>query len=218
LRDSKLLPLLILGAGGHAKVLLEVINKENLQVIGIVSPHLKRGVNYLGLPVIGNDENIFEFDSKEVLLVNGIGVLPKNHLRSNLALKMRKMGYQFSSIIHPNSIISSDVSLSDGVQIMAGVIIQPSCKIGQDTIVNTGSQIDHDTIIGSQCHIAPGVVISGGVKIGDNVHIGSGAKVIQGITIGKDSVIAAGTTVYKDVPDGVKVRQHMKIIMEIYKD
>ena len=82
----------------------------------------------------------------------------------------------------------------------------------------TGSQIDHGVIIGDHCHIAPGVTISGEVKIGDNVHIGTGAKVIQRLTIGAGSVIAAGTTVYKDVPSGVKVHQQARIVMEEFKD
>lgn len=213
-----MLPLLILGSGGHAKVLIEILLKEQRHIMGVITPHLYSETNYLGLPIIGNDESVFKYSSDEVLMINGIGSLPGKKRRWNLAITMRERGYQFSNVIHPNTTISSDLLLAEGVQIMAGVIIQPGSKIGQDSIINTGSHIDHDTVIGAQCHVGPGVTISGGVKIENNVHIGTGAKVIQGVTIGTGSVIAAGTTVYKDVPSGVMVRQQAKIVMEKLKD
>jgi len=209
-----LLPLLIFGAGGHTKVLLEVLLKEKHHIIGVIAPIQVSGTNYLGLPIIGNDDSVFKYSTEDVLLINGIGSLPGKKRRWNLALMMRERGYRFNSVVHPNTTISSDVLLAEGVQIMAGVIIQPGCKIGQDSIINTGSQIDHDSVIGSNCHISPGVTISGGVNIGNNVHIGTGAKLIQGVTVGAGSVIAAGTTVYKDVPGGVIVRQQARIVME----
>ena len=212
------LPLLILGAGGHAKVLLEALFREQHKIIGVATPHLDSGTDYLGVNVLGSDEAVFEYDIQEVLLINGVGSVPGNQLRWDLSVTMRERGYRFGNVIHPNSTIATDVLLAEGVQLMAGTVIQPGSKIGQDSIINTGSQIDHDSIIGDQCHIAPGVILSGEVQIGDNVHIGTGAKVIQGITIGEGSVIAAGTTVYKDVPSGVMVRQQARIVMEVLKD
>ena len=215
---EELLPLLILGAGGHTKVLLEALLREQHKIIGIVTPDLDSGTDYLGVAVLGSDEAVFEYDTQEVLLINGVGSLPGEQHRWNLSVTMRERGYRFGSVIHPNSTISNDVLFAEGVQLMTGAIIHPGCKIGRDSIINTGAQIDHDTIIGDQCHIAPGVTLSGEVQIGDNVHIGTGAKVIQGISIGEGSVIAAGTTVYKDVPSGVKVRQQARIVMEELKD
>ena len=215
---EELLPLLILGAGGHAKVLLEALLREQHKIIGVVTPDLDSGTDYLGVTVLGSDEAVFEYDTQEVLLINGIGSLPGKQHRWDLSVTMRERGYQFGSVIHPNSSIATDVLLAEGVQLMAGTTIQPGCNIGQDSIINTGTQIDHDTIIGDQCHMAPGVTISGEVQIGNSVHIGTGAKVIQGITIGEGSVIAAGTTVYKDVPSGVMVRQKVSTVMKEIKD
>ena len=209
--------LLILGAGGHAKVLLEVLFQEQHNIIGVSTPHLERGTDYLGLVVIGSDKAVFEYDTQEVLLINGIGSLPGVEHRWDLSVKMRERGYRFGSVIHPNSTIATDVVFAEGVQLMAGTIIQPGCKIGQDSIINTGTLIDHDTSIGDQCHIAPGVTLSGDVQIGNNVHIGTGAQVIQGIQIGDNAVIAAGTTVYKDVPSGTLVRQNVEIVIESLK-
>ena len=211
------LPLLILGAGGHAKVLLEALFQEQHKIIGVATPHLDSGTDYLGVNVLGSDEAVFEYDIQEVLLINGVGSVPGKHLRWDLSVTMRERGYRFGSVIHPNSTIANDVLFADGVQLMAGTIIQPGCKIGQDSIINTGSQVDHDSIIGDQCHIAPGVTLSGDVQVGNNVHIGTGAQVIQGIQIGDNAVIAAGTTVYKDVPSGTLVRQNVEIVIESLK-
>jgi len=216
--SSQSLPLLILGAGGHAKVLLEVLFQEQRKIIGVATPHLDSGAHYLGLAVIGSDEAVFEYDTQEVLLINGVGSLPEKKHRWDLSVTMRERGYRFGSVIHPNSTIATDVLFAEGVQLMAGAIIQPGCKIGRDSIINTGVKIDHDSIVGDQCHIAPGVTISGDVQVGNNVHIGTGVHVIQGINIGEGSVIAAGTTVYKDVPRGVMVRQQISTVMKELKD
>ena len=212
------LPLLILGSGGHAKVLLEALFQEQYKIIGVVTPHLDSGTDYLGLTVIGSDEAVFEYDTQEILLINGVGSLPEKQYRWDLSVTMRERGYRFGSVIHPNSTIATDVLFAEGVQLMAGAIIQPGCKIGRDSIINTGVQIDHDSIVGDQCHIAPGVTISGDVQVGNNVHIGTGVQVIQGINIGEGSVIAAGTTVYKDVPRDVMVQKQISTLLKKLKD
>jgi len=216
--SNQSLPLLILGAGGHAKVLIDTFRLNQQEIIGVVTPDLDSGSVFEGLNVIGDDDVVYKYDPVEILLINGLGALPSNRQRWHLSDLMRRKGFRFKNVIHPNSIIASDVLFAEGVQLMAGTIIQPGCKIGQDSIINTGAQIEHDTSIGDQCHIAPGVTLSGEVQIGDNVHIGTGAQVIQGIKIGEGSVIAAGTTVYKDIPSGVMVRQQGRIVMEVMKD
>jgi len=211
------LPALILGAGGHAKVLIEALRLNQKNIIGVVTPELDSGASFYGLPVIGSDKAIQNYDPQELLLINGLGSLPGNSQRWKLSVEMREKGYQFGSVVHPYSKISTDIVLEEGVQLMAGTVIQPGCKIGQCSIINTGSLIDHDSVIGEYCHIAPGVTLSGGVSVGESVHIGAGSQVIQGIQIGDNAVIAAGTTVYKDVPNGMLVRQKLEIEMELFK-
>ena len=197
------LPLLILGAGGHAKVLLEVLSQERHKIIGVTTPHLDSGTDYLGLAVIGSDEAIFEYDTQEVLLINGIGSLPGRQQRRNLSVTMRERGYRFGSVIHPNSIIASDVLFSEGVQLMAGTIIQPGCKVGQDSIINTGVIVDHDCKIGENCNLSPGVVCSGNVIIESGVYVGAGSTIIQNLSIGKNTIISSGSSIYRDVENDV---------------
>jgi len=212
------LPYLVLGAGGHAKVLIDALRQNQHKIVGVVTPDMNRGDNYLGLKVVGGDETILEYASQDIILINGVGSLPGKQQRWVLSVTMREKGYQFGKVIHPNSIVSSDVMLADGAQLLAGTIIQPGCKVGQDSIINTGAQIDHDSIIGDHCHIAPGVTLSGDVRIGNSVHIGTGAQVTQGIRIDDGSVIAAGTTIYNDVPSGMLVYQQATTVMEALKD
>ena len=120
---------------------------------------------------------------------------------------MRKKKFRFATIVHPDAIIASNVNLAEGAQIMAGVIIQTGVKVGRDTIINTGAVLDHDCNIGDNCHLAPSVVCSGSVLIGNNSHIGTGSIILENRSIGKNCIIAAGSTVFKDVPNKSKFIQ-----------
>lgn len=201
------LPVIILGAGGHAKVVINALQASNRKILGIADPNLKVGEQVLGVKGIGDDSIVFQFAPSSVELVNGIGALPESTLRSRLTSVFRKKGYRFAAVIHPQTVIAPDVRLAEGVQLMAGSIIQPGSSIGQDTIVNTRVSIDHDCIIGNGCHIAPGTVVNGNVTIDQGCFIGAGSCVTQNITIGKEVIVAAGSVIYNDLPSFVRVIQ-----------
>jgi UDP-perosamine 4-acetyltransferase len=112
--------------------------------------------------------------------------------------------------IPPSAIIAADVFFDAGVQVMAGVVIQPGAKVGRSCIINTGVVIDHDCEINDDCHLAPGVTLSGGVVVGKRTHIGTGASVIQDIVIGEDSIVAAGSIVHENVESSTKYIQQRK--------
>lgn len=201
------LPVIILGAGGHAKVLVEVLLKSGKVIAGIVDPDLTLvGTNILGVPVLGCDEVVNGYSTTDFHLVNGLGSVSVPLKRQQLFDRFKALGYFFATVIHPSAIIASDAVLSEGTQIMAGTVIQPGCRIGINSILNTRASVDHDCIIGDHVHVAPGVTLSGGVSVGSRSHIGTGATVIQGISIGIGCLIAAGSVVTKDVCDGAKVR------------
>ncbi len=193
-------PIIVLGAGGHAKVLIEALRLLEREIIGITDPAMLDSPEYFGVKVLGDDSQVFNYSSNEVELVNGIGAMPGNNLRRMLSESMEQRGYKFTEVIHPSAVIASDVEIGSGAQIMAGVVIQPSVSVGRSCIINTGVNLDHDCVIHDDCHLAPGVTLSGNIDIGKRTHIGTGASIIQGITVGKDCVIAAGSVVYKDVP------------------
>ena len=199
-------PVLILGAGGHAKVLIEALLATSAVIAGIVDadPEVV-GTTILGISVIGGDELVREFPQTEILLVNGIGSVGLPVRRQRLFESFKALGYSFATVIHSSAVVASDVEVEEGAQIMAGVVIQPGTRIGSNVVVNTRASVDHDCVIGDHSHIAPGVTLSGGVIVGDMCHIGTGATVIQGVHIGSGSVIGAGALVLKDVPKSVTV-------------
>ncbi|WPE17764.1 acetyltransferase [Candidatus Thioglobus autotrophicus] len=198
-------PIIVIGNGGHSKVLQEMLLLDAFEIIGVTdASDSKKNSNYK----VYTDNQIIEmFSPEDVFLVNGVGSLPYNNSRWDVAKFFTNYGYYFLSLYHPSAIIANDVHIEDGVQLMAGVILQPGVCIGKNTIVNTGAIIDHDCIIGENCHIAPGSTLSGGVVIKGNSHVGTGASIIQGISIGEDVVIAAGSIVYKNLPSNTLYKE-----------
>jgi sugar O-acyltransferase (sialic acid O-acetyltransferase NeuD family) len=195
--------IIVLGGGGHAKVLIESLQLLGRNVIGFTDLDARPPI--LGVPCLGEDLKILSYSPEEILLVNGLGSTADNAKRKQIYQAFTRKGYRFASIIHPSAIISPNVELGEGVQVMAGVVIQAGTSIGNNTIINTRASVDHDTKIGEHVHIAPGVVLSGGITIQDEAHLGTGAVVIQGLTIGKRSIVGAGAVVIKDVLEGTKV-------------
>src|SRR5436190_2417204 len=198
----------IIGAGGHAKVLLDCLQaNKNITVLGIldINPALINK-QILGIPVIGHEDEILKiYPPSSVQLVNGIGSVGLTKLREKIFNKFKNMNYNFVNIIHPTAYVGREVILNEGVQLMAGTIIQPGCHIGSNVIINTHASVDHDCFIEDNVHLAPNVTCCGEVFIGKGTHVGSGAIIRQGIEIGEHCVIAAGAVVVKDVPAGSRI-------------
>lgn len=199
-------PVIIIGAGGHARVLIDTLRLLSIELLGITDMVPRQsGDAILGVPVIGNDDIVSAYAASAIRLVNGIGSVSVGHHRSEMFERFKNCGYTFADVIHPSATIASDVVLSEGVQIMAGTVLQTGCRIGRNCIINSGAIIEHDCQIGDHVHVAPGAVLSGGVEIGQNAHIGTGATVIQLMRVGLNSLVGAGAVVIRDVPEGAKV-------------
>lgn len=212
-------PIIVLAAGGHAKVLVEALLASSTVIAGIVDPNLSLvGTKLLGVPVLGGDAIVGEFPPSEILLVNGLGSIELPLQRQQLFERFKNAGYNFATVIHPSATIASDVEFGEGAQVMAGAVIQPGCRIGCNAIINTRASVDHDCIIGDHTHIAPGVTLSGGVRVGTCTHIGTGSTVIQEIVVGNTCMVGAGSLVIKNVADGVIVMgvpAHQKTLQRI---
>ncbi|MDA7735343.1 acetyltransferase [Gammaproteobacteria bacterium] len=193
-------PVLVIGSGGHASVIIEILMQVNCKILGVVSKDKPNqdGV-FKDLKWYKSDEDVLSFNKHEILLVNAIGFLPGNNLRANLHTKFRQLGYTFMTVIAPSAIVSNYVNLAQDVHLMPGCIINTNTSIAAGTILNSGSIVEHDCKIGLHNHIAPGAKLSGGVETGEGVFIGIGANVIQNIKICKGSVIAAGANVFKNI-------------------
>ena len=200
------LPVIVIGAGGHAKVLIDALLTSNVTIVGIADADLgRRREALLGVKIMGNDDEVLRHAPQSVQLVNGLGSVDTTAARKALYNRFRSAGYHFASVIHPSAVVSSHANLAEGVQVMAGAVIQAGTRIGENSIVNTRASVDHDCIIGAHVHIAPGATLSGSVELGDAVHVGTGATIIQGVRVGRGSTVAAGAAVISDVPDKSKV-------------
>lgn len=201
--DALELPLIVIGGGGHAKVLISTLLLCGRKVLGFVelnpsTPPL------LGVSCLGSDERVFLHGPAEVQLVNGVGSAGSTARRRDIYDRFAREGYCFASVMHPSAIIAPEAELEDGVQIMAGAVVQAGTRVCSGAIVNTGAVVDHDCLVGAHAHIAPGAILSGGVRVDTGAHVGTGACIIQGVLIGADSVVGAGAVVIRDVAAGVK--------------
>ncbi|KTC66086.1 chloramphenicol acetyltransferase [Legionella adelaidensis] len=192
---------ILIGAGGHAKVISEIALLNNIEIIGLVDLKLpKNTVWENGIKSLGDEAILDSIKPDEINLLNGIGRIPGNsEARCFLFKKYKEKGFHFPVLIHPSATVSPGAFLEEGVQVIAGAIINTKAEVGANTIVNSGAIIEHDCNIAENVHISPGAVICGGVKIGRNVHVGANAVVIQSIAIGENAVIGAGGVVTKNI-------------------
>ena len=190
--------LVILGAGGHSNVLIDLIKELNLKLYGVIDPKFKENeINWKKIKIL--DEKILNNEKSfyDLILVNGIGKILDSKKRGEVFVNYKKKSFTFKTLIHPFSKVSKQSIISEGVQVMAGAIIQSGVEIGENTIINTAASVDHDCIIGKNSHISPGSVICGGTKIGDDCFIGAGSIIVNNIDIKSGSIIKAGKTITK---------------------
>lgn len=197
---------LILGAGGHARVIADALLASGRRVRGFIDADpAKRGTMLLGLPVLGGDEVLNDARPSDVDLVNGIGSAGVMDARFRVYETAKRRGFQFATVVHPDATIAASASLLAGAQVLAQAVVQPLAVIGENSIVNTGAIVEHDVTIGSHVHVSPRCVLAGEVRVGNLVHIGVGAVVIQRVKVGAGSFVAAGAVVVADVPEGARV-------------
>jgi sugar O-acyltransferase (sialic acid O-acetyltransferase NeuD family) len=198
--------LVVVGAGGHGRVLIDAILKAGWIVDGIVDPLLVKKSRFRDIEVLGDDGWFDEASSKDVLLFNGVGANPDVTSRQAVFESLCKRGWDFGTLIHPFTSIGVEVMLGAGSQVMAGVVLQPGTCIAKNVVINSGALVDHDCCIGNHVFVAPGVVICGNVTVGDSTFLGVGCKIIPNIKIGSNVVVAAGSVVTRDIPNQSKVK------------
>ncbi|MBI5041515.1 MAG: acetyltransferase [Gammaproteobacteria bacterium] len=199
-----MLPLMLLGAGGHARVLAEILLGQGNTFLGITDIHAPTPDRSNGpwstLPFLGDDHAVFEHSPDSLFLINGVGSVGPISARQALFLRFTVAGYRFASVCHPTAVISPSAQLGAGHQILATAVVAAGAHLGNNVLVNTRAVIEHECRVDDHCHIATGAVVCGGCHIGTAVHIGAGATINQGIQIGAGAVIASGSAVIEDVP------------------
>lgn len=183
-------PILIHGAGGHAKVAYSVAIASQREVIGFLDPHSPLDTLF-NLPIYKS--NPYRSDAENLIAIGN------NDIRQELAVHELNT---FATLIHPSAIIAPGVTVAQGTLICAGAIIETDSTIGAHTIINTGATINHDCTIGNYVHVAPGATLCGGITVLEKSLIGAGSTIIPGITVNKESILAAGATLIEDLPPG----------------
>lgn len=192
----------VLGGGGHAKVLIDCLGIiGHAKILGILDPDTELWGKILsGVPVLGADNMLPDLVTAGVnSFVVGAGSIGNSQIRQKLFEFGLANGLQPLSVIHPAATISTRVELAWGVQILAASVINAGARIGKNVIVNSGAIVEHDCEISDHVHIATGAKLSGGVRVGSGAHIGAGATIRQNIVIGDGAVVGIGAAVVKDV-------------------
>jgi len=196
-------PVVVLGAGGHARVLISLLRLIGRPIAALLdNDPAKQGQAIDGLTVTGSFDALDQHSPAAVELVNAIGSAGRPEVRQRVYEQWTAKGYAFATLAHPSAVIAPEAHIEAGAQVMALAAVQPGARLGSNCLINTKASIDHDTAIGAHSHVAPGATVCGGVTIGAGCHIGAGATVVQGIAIGQGSVVGAGATVVKDVAAG----------------
>jgi len=208
-------PVVVIGAGGHAKVVIELIRAQGrYDVVGCTDrePHRR---DVVGAPILGSD------DVLPALYAKGIRhcfvALGDNALRRKVATQVAALGFELVNAISPKAIVSPTACLGRGVAVMAGAVINTDATVGDLAIVNTRASIDHDCQIGEAAHVAPGAALAGDVHVGRLAFVGAGATVIPGVSVGESTVIGAGATVISNLgPNIVAVGVPAKPLQRTY--
>lgn len=203
--------LYVLCAGGHARVVIDILNAQSRAPAGVVDADTRlHGTEILGVPVVGGDEHILTLDPNQVALVNALGNRPGHGSsgtarRRDLFSQFKAKSYSFLTVISDQATVSPNAKLQEGSHVITRAVVQPGAVLGANSILNTGASLDHDCTVGEHSHVAPWAVLCGGVSVGANCHIGARAVLVPGISVGDDAVVGAGAVVIDDVEAGVTV-------------
>lgn len=197
-----------LGAGGHAKVIVETLGLiGNIEIVGLTDSDARlQGSKVLGVPILGGDEQVpLSILQGTTHFFVGVGSVGNTYLRQHLFVWGQAQGLKPLTVVHPHAIIAPSARLEAGAIVLAGAIVNTGAIIGDNAIINTGAIIEHDCEIGAHAHVATGARVTGGVKVGLGAHIGAGATLRQYLTIGANAIVGAGAVVIHDVPANTTV-------------
>jgi sugar O-acyltransferase (sialic acid O-acetyltransferase NeuD family) len=199
-REDSMEKIIVFGAGGHAKVVIDVIERQAKYSIGFVYDTDPTKKNIMGYPILHDFERL-----KEQGLFQGIIAVGHNWSRSQLRqrIDVQLPGFSYVTAIHPNTSIGRNVKIGVGTVIMSGCCINSETHIGSHCIINTCTSLDHENIVEDFGNVSPGVTTGGKVKIGEYCFIGLGVNIIQKTNVGAHSVIGAGSLVIKELKDKV---------------
>jgi sugar O-acyltransferase (sialic acid O-acetyltransferase NeuD family) len=197
MKQRELEPVIVIGAGGHAKVVISTLEAAGHKVTAVYDDdHAKFGADVLGVPVRGALAELGSgFRGKAIIAIGD------NATRVKVARQFEEADWV--TVVHPAAYVHHSSRLGAGTVVFAGAVIQPCASVGAHVIVNTGATVDHDCVIDDFVHVAPGTNLAGGVKIGQGAFLGIGSAVIPYCSVGEWATVGAGAVVIYDLPADV---------------
>lgn len=188
--------ILLIGAGGHCKSCIDVIEQiGGWQIVGIVDRKGSGVTEVLGYPIIGCDDDLAELRKQYDYAFVTVGQIRSAGLKIKLFNQLKALGFKQPGLVSPLAYVSKHAQIGEGTIVMHHALINSAAKVGDNCIINTKALIEHDAIIEDHCHISTGAIINGGVVVGEQSFIGSHATTKQTITIPRRSFIKAGELV-----------------------
>ena len=189
-------PLLLIGCGGHARSLIELVESTTeWNIHGLVGLPDQLGSHVFGYPVICCDDDLPVLREECPSAVLAIGQLPDSALRARLAEQLELFGFQCPVLISPHAVVSRHAQLGPGTTVGHGVIVNAGVVVGSHCILNSRALLEHDVQVGHHCHISTGVLVNGGVTVGSGSFIGSGAMIREGLNLPPLTVVGAAKRV-----------------------
>ena len=193
-------PVLLIGTGGHAKVVIELFRaSDRYNPAALIAQDLS-SISLLGVPIVGTDADLPRLRASG--LAHAFVAIGDNQRRLTMGNKLEGFGFTIVNAIGPAAIISPSVRLGFGIAVMSGAIVNADAQIDNFAIINTGASVDHDCRIGEGAHLGPGSAIAGNVTIGRLAFMGIGSNAIPGTRVGESAIVGAGACVLHDIPAG----------------
>lgn len=198
--------ILLVGAGGHARACIDVIERQGeFTIAGLLGTRAEVGTVVLGYRVLGTDEDLPGMRAVADCAIVAIGQIKTPEPRQRAFDLLERGGWESPVIVSPLGHVSRHARVGDGTIVMHGAIVNAAASVGRNCIINSRALVEHDVAVSDHCHIATGALINSGVRVGRGSFVGSGSSVRQGVTIGDMCVIGMGQRVLNDCPSGSQV-------------
>jgi UDP-perosamine 4-acetyltransferase len=196
-------PVLILGAGGYAKVVIDIIERlDEYSIVALIGQETEKNDTFMGYKVYKGDHFLEEFRQKGYnSIFLAVGGYVDNARRTELFNHYLEAGYDMINLVHPDAIVSKSAKLGRGSIVCAGAIINPDAFIGEDAVISAGVIVEHDAQIMNHTLLSTGVYVGAGTVVEEGALLGLGAKAIPRVRIGKRTLVAAGAVVVNNIED-----------------
>ncbi len=194
--------IILLGAGGHAKTIIDTLERNgDFEILGFIEHKQGRAFSYRGYSIIGTDDELGNIYQKGIQnAIVSVGFLGRSTTRQRLYSILKEVGYNLPTIIDSTAYVAPDAVIGEGTYIGRNAVVNVDTRVGKMCIVNTAAIVEHDCFVGDFSHIAVGAVVCGGVAIGKNCLVGANATVLQQKMVGDETIIGAGAVVTRNIP------------------